>query len=195
MVSKLQLAVYEVTSKAIKSKDDKKTIGKLFDHYFEINEGVGVNKSPDLYGAFPTDPYSHTPFGRGAQQPGMTGQVKEDIISRFGELGLRVFDGKISFDPSILRKDEFNLTESVCKYVDYNSKIKLMNLNKNTLAFSICQVPVIYHLSKSEEIEITFVNGDSKKISGNEMDEINSKKIFERNNEIEKIDVFVVKNI
>ena len=195
MVSKLQLAVYEVTSKAIKSKDDKKTIGKLFDHYFEINEGIGVNKSPDLYGAFPTDPYSHTPFGRGAQQPGMTGQVKEDIISRFGELGLRVFDGKISFDPSILRKDEFNLTESVFKYVDYNSKIKLMNLNKNTLAFSICQVPVIYHLSKSEEIEITFVNGDSKRISGNEIDEINSKKIFERNNEIEKIDVFVVKNI
>ena len=195
MVSKLQLAVYEVTSKAIKSKDDKKTIGKLFDHYFEINEGVGVNKSPDLYGAFPTDPYSHTPFGRGAQQPGMTGQVKEDIISRFGELGLRVFDGKISFDPSILRKDEFNLTEGVFKYVDYNSKIKLMNLNKNTLAFSICQVPVIYHLSKSEEIEITFVNGDSKRISGNEIDEINSKKIFERNNEIEKIDVFVVKNI
>jgi hypothetical protein len=70
-----------------------------------------------------------------------------------------------------------------------------MNLNKNTLAFSICQVPVIYHLSKSEEIEITFVNGDSKRISGNEIDEINSKKIFERNNEIEKIDVFVVKNI
>ena len=195
MVSKLQLAVYEVTSKAIKSKDDKKTIGKLFDHYFEINEGIGVNKSPDLYGAFPTDPYSHTPFGRGAQQPGMTGQVKEDIISRFGELGLRVFDGKISFDPSILRKDEFNLTESVFKYVDYNSKIKLMNLNKNTLAFSICQVPVIYHLSKSEEIEITFVNGDSKRFSGNEIDEINSKKIFKRSNEIEKIDVFVVKNI
>ena len=194
MVSKLQLAVFEVTSKAIKSKDDKKTVGELLDHYFEINEGVGVNKSPDLYGAFPTDPYSHTPLGRGAQQPGMTGQVKEDIICRFGELGLRVFDGKISFDPSILRKDEFNLTESVFKYVDYNSKIKLMNLNKNTLAFSICQVPVIYHLSKSEEIEITFVNGDSKRISGNEIDEINSKKIFERNNEIEKIDVFVVKN-
>ncbi|MFL2612181.1 MAG: hypothetical protein ACJ0O5_01950 [Flavobacteriaceae bacterium] len=195
MVSKLQLAVYEVTSRALKSKDDKKIIGKLFDHYFEINEGVGVNKSPDLYGAFPTDPYSHTPFGRGAQQPGMTGQVKEDIISRFGELGLRVFDGKISFDPSILRRDEFNLTESVFKYVDYNSKIRFMNLNKNTLAFSVCQVPVIYHLSKSEEIEITFVNGDSKRISGNEIDEINSKKIFERTNEIEKIDVFVVKNI
>ena len=63
-------------------------IGKFFDHYFEINEGIGVNKSPGLYGAFPTDPYSHTPRGRGVQQPGMTGQVKEDIVSRFYELGL-----------------------------------------------------------------------------------------------------------
>ena len=194
MVSKLQLAVYEVTSEAIKSKVDNKTVGKLFDHYFEINEGIGVNKSPDLYGAFPTDPYSHTPFGRGAQQPGMTGQVKEDIISRFGELGLRVSDGKIRFDPTILRLDEFNTSESSFKYVDYNSNIKLMTLNKNTLAFSVCQVPVIYHLSKTDEIKITFVNGDCKISSGNEIDSINSKKIFERNNEIEKIDVFVVKN-
>ncbi len=194
MVSKLQLAVYEVTSEAITSKVDNKTVGKLFDHYFEINEGIGVNKSPDLYGAFPTDPYSHTPFGRGAQQPGMTGQVKEDIISRFGELGLRVSDGKIRFDPTILRLDEFNTSESSFKYVDYNSNIKLMTLNKNTLAFSVCQVPVIYHLSKTDEIKITFLNGDCKISSGNEIDSINSKKIFERNNEIEKIDVFVVKN-
>ena len=135
MVSKLQLAVYEVTSKAIKSKDDKKTIGKLFDHYFEINEGVGVNKSPDLYGAFPTDPYSHTPFGRGAQQPGMTGQVKEDIISRFGELGLRVFDGKIRFDPSILRKDEFNLTEIEYQEGQSLSFFQILQLQNGTMSF------------------------------------------------------------
>ena len=62
----------------------------LLEHYYEINEGIGVHKSPALYGAFPTDPYSHTPAGKGAQQPGMTGQVKEDILSRFGELGVFV---------------------------------------------------------------------------------------------------------
>ena len=53
-------------------------------------KGIGAHKSPVNYGAFPSDPYSHTPAGKGAQQPGMTGQVKEDILSRFGELGLRV---------------------------------------------------------------------------------------------------------
>ena len=107
MVSKLLLASAEVTQQSILNNSDPKLIGKFFDHYFEINEGIGVNKSPGLYGAFPTDPYSHTPRGRGVQQPGMTGQVKEDIVSRFYELGFFVNDGKITFDPTILRKSEF----------------------------------------------------------------------------------------
>ncbi len=80
MVSKLHLAVQECCLKAVNEKDSPEVIGRLLEHYYEINEGIGVHKSPELYGAFPTDPYSHTPAGKGAQQPGMTGQVKEDII-------------------------------------------------------------------------------------------------------------------
>ena len=80
MVSKLLLATLEVTQNAIAAETGSHNIGRLFDHYFEINAGIGVHKSPELYGAFPTDPYSHTPGGKGAQQPGMTGQVKEDIL-------------------------------------------------------------------------------------------------------------------
>ncbi|MDA7788270.1 hypothetical protein N8976_00005, partial [Gammaproteobacteria bacterium] len=51
MVSKLLLASAEVTQSSIDKNIDPKTIGRLFDHYFEINEGIGVNKSPELYGA------------------------------------------------------------------------------------------------------------------------------------------------
>ena len=61
MVSKLQLAVFECCIKAIKVKESDEVIGRLLEHYYEINEGIGVHKSPSLYGAFPTDPYSHTP--------------------------------------------------------------------------------------------------------------------------------------
>ena len=96
MVSKLLLAVMEYCLKAIEEGEDKTIIGRLIDHYYEINAGIGVHKSPELYGAFPTDPYSHTPAGKGAQQPGMTGQVKEDILSRMGELGVAVKEGKIN---------------------------------------------------------------------------------------------------
>ncbi len=52
---------------------DPVVVGKIKDHYFEIKAGIGLNKSPELYGAFPTDAYSHTPGNAGVQQPGMTG--------------------------------------------------------------------------------------------------------------------------
>ena len=53
-----------------------------------------------MYGAFPTDPYSHTPSFAGARQPGMTGQVKEDFLARLGELGAQVVAGRLRLGPS-----------------------------------------------------------------------------------------------
>ncbi|MDZ7723062.1 MAG: hypothetical protein U5R06_09730 [candidate division KSB1 bacterium] len=99
MVSKLALAVQDVFYRALEDDADRSILDKLKNYYYEIRYGIGSHKSPDLYGAFPTDPYSHTPRHTGVQQPGMTGQVKEDIISRFGELGVCVRKGKISFHP------------------------------------------------------------------------------------------------
>ena len=43
----------------------------------------------------------------GVQQPGMTGQVKEDIISRWFELGVSVRDGQITFAPTMLADEDF----------------------------------------------------------------------------------------
>ena len=43
----------------------------------------------------------------GVQQPGMTGQVKEDIISRWFELGVSVHDGQITFHPTMLTDKDF----------------------------------------------------------------------------------------
>ena len=152
MVSKLLLAVFEVTRDSINNASDQTVVGRLFDHYFEINEGIGVNKSPSLYGGFPTDPYSHTPFGRGVQQPGMTGQVKEDILSRFGEMGVLVKQGKIHFHPTIMKRDEFLSEARIFKYTNLDNEIISLNLEKDMLGFTICQVPVIYHVSNKNSI-------------------------------------------
>ena len=97
MVSKLLIAVQELIQKAIDEKAGVRVINRLKKHYFEINKGIGADKTPLEYGAIPTDPYSHTPAGKGAQQPGMTGQVKEDIIARMAELGVETSNGQISF--------------------------------------------------------------------------------------------------
>ncbi len=61
MVSKLLLATAEVIVEAARSGTDKATMDELLGHFDEIEEGLGVHKTPASYGAFPTDPYSHTP--------------------------------------------------------------------------------------------------------------------------------------
>ena len=128
MVSKLRLAAFEVTKAAVQDNESPEVVGRLFDHYFEINAGIGAHKSPELYGAFPTDPYSHTPGGKGAQQPGMTGQVKEDLLCRFGELGVRVSEGQLHFDRALLNPEEFLSEPTNFDYVDVNQQWQSLSL-------------------------------------------------------------------
>ena len=166
MVSKLLLGVYEVTQKALYESEDKKSIGRLYDHYFEINEGIGVHKSPELYGAFPTDAYSHTPGGKGAQQPGMTGQVKEDVLSRFGELGVKVRNGAVEFNPEILRSDEFLTTKEVFNYINLAKEKCRIDLEVGSLGFTYCQVPVIYQKASQAAINVFLTNGSISSFKG-----------------------------
>ena len=193
MVSKLQLAVQEVTQSAIDNKEAPEIIGKLFDHYFEINEGIGVKKSPKLYGGFPTDPYSHTPFTKGVQQPGMTGQVKEDILSRFGELGVSVKEGILEFNPSMLRKEELLQEQTVFTYVNVLGDFKTLELDKKSLCFTYCQVPIVYKSSNRESIEVCFTNATSKKFNLLKLDTETSKLIFERSNSVQSLTVSIIK--
>ncbi len=98
MVSKLLLAVQECFWRAIEENAPNAEIEALADIYYRVRAGLEFNKTASEYGAFPTDPYSHTPLGGGARQPGMTGRVKEEILTRLGEWGLRVRGGPICFD-------------------------------------------------------------------------------------------------
>lgn len=129
MVSKLLLAVQENYWEAT-NETDKKELAAI---YYDVRNGIGFNKTPEEYGAFPTDPYSHTPAGQGAKQPGMTGQVKEEIITRWGEFGITLNEGIVSFKPGLLRRSEFH--------------------SDGTLEFSWCDTPIQYILEKSEKPE------------------------------------------
>ncbi|MBT8321788.1 MAG: hypothetical protein KJO90_09020, partial [Eudoraea sp.] len=191
MVSKLLLAVQECCIRAIDEGETEEIIGRLLEHFYEINEGIGVHKSPKLYGAFPTDPYSHTPQGKGAQQPGMTGQVKEDILSRFGELGVVVSNGQISFVPALLRRGEFLEEKKVFTYVDLNHERKELDLAPNSLGFTYCQVPVVYTLASKNAIEV-IQNDASRTISeGSALSKALSKSVFQRKGEVLQINVSV----
>ncbi|MBE6353675.1 hypothetical protein [Treponema sp.] len=170
MVSKLLLAVQEAALKAYASND--KNAKALRDAYYDVRNGLSFNKTPELYGAFPSDPYSHTPYLQGAKQPGMTGQVKEEVLTRWGELGVSIADGKVSFKPQILDKEEF--------------------LEDKTLSFTWCGVNIKYILSSSAEITVNFTDGSSENIASDTLSEDITKLLFNRTGQIKNITVNVV---
>jgi hypothetical protein len=193
MVSKLLLAVMECCSKAIEDNADKHLIARLAAHYHEINEGIGAHKSPELYGAFPTDPYSHTPAHKGAQQPGMTGQVKEDILSRRAEMGLAVKEGSIKFSLGILNRDEFLTAPTQFKYIDVAFKQQKIDLDRDTLCFTYCQIPVVYKLSDKQGLTIRYNNDKTVTSEELALDVETSTAIFQRTGDIKQLEVSFIK--
>ena len=187
MVSKLLVAAQEsiYRNADVLSEEEK---GKLIQHYYEIRAGIGINKNPSLYGAFPTDPYSHTPYHKGAQQPGMTGQVKEDVLNRWAELGVVVNEGKIAFEPIFLNTSEFFSESSTFRYFRLDGSKASLDVTADQLAFTYCQVPVIYENGGgAARLEVEMTDGSLVTIDSNQLPAELSAKLFNRTSEVFKI--------
>ena len=154
-----------------------------------INAGIGVHKSPVLYGAFPTDPYSHTPAHRGAQQPGMTGQVKEDILTRKAELGVNVRDGSLKFGPFFFHKEELLAAPKTFDFVSMNGEVTPVKVPEGSLAFTYCQVPLIFTRSENRFVEIHFSDGSVDRKDSYLLGPDLSREIFRRSGKIALIKV------
>lgn len=196
MVSKLLLAIQENIYLAKEEGCNEVIMGHLIEHYYEVRAGIGVNKSPELYGAFPTDAYSHTPKYAGAKQPGMTGQVKEDIINRWAELGIVVIDGRLHFKPLILRREEFIQEPATLSYYDYQGEACKIEAPKNGLAFTYCQIPIVYEIAKKKSLTIHYTDGSKKETKEQFLTILDSKDVFKRTGKIESIHLtFITKDI
>ena len=195
MVSKLLLTTQELFFKAVNTKEHISIIKELGDLYYKIRSGLSSDKTPEQYGAFPYDPYSHTPYKRGAQQPGMTGQVKEEIITRMGELGCSLKNGNLVFQTNLLKLSEFLKEDAVFSYVDTHHNFCEYVLKPNQLGFTYCQVPVVYQLSEQDcNITVSFNNQTIEDISGNILPSEISNKLFSRSGEIQEIKVNCLKS-
>jgi hypothetical protein len=191
MVSKLLLAVQERFFSALAEGGDDETRMRLGRLYYRIREGLGFNKTPADYGAFPTDPYSHTPKHAGAQQPGMTGQVKEEVLTRFGELGIRVSSGAVHFELGLLRACEFVGSPQTFRFLDVEGRWRKLTVPERGLAFTWCQVPFVYRIDDSIEpsMTITLDDGSRLKQSGLTLPAELSREVFLRSGRIRQIDL------
>lgn len=189
MVSKLILAVEENCWQAIDGDATEEQVKQLIEHYYDVRDGLGTHKNPKTYGAFPSDPYSHTPGNGGAKQPGMTGQVKEDILARFGELGVFVKGGEICFRPELLETSEFLKNDDVFSYIDLNGEEREISLSIGTLGYTYCQVPFIYKLSNSNSLVVQFADGTSESHSELSLRQELSSEILNRTGKVAKVEV------
>ena len=194
MVSKLRYAVQELQLQSIKqqiAEEDKKRINV---HYEDICTGIGVHKSPKQYGAFPTDPYSHTPYGKGVQQPGMTGQVKEDVICRFRDMGIYLSEGMIHFLPSMMNGGSFTTEDANIDFVNLDGKNTIYHIPKDSIFFSICQIPIICTLGDSTSMAIHLHDNSIESIHGLCIDAQYSRSIFARDGLIRMIRITIHTN-
>jgi hypothetical protein len=194
MVSKLALAVqrtvFDTRDRAARDRGpDDDALRLLIAAYHDVRGGLGMNKTPEEYGAFPIDPYSHTPGDGGAKQPGMTGQVKEDILCRWGELGVRVMEGWIVIDPVLLRAAEFITEARTFEYVGLDNSRHTIDLGPGSLAFTYCQTPFIYRQSRRPAIRIVRADGSVAELEGHTIDRETSAAIFMRSGAVRRVEV------
>ncbi len=187
MVSKLVLAIQENCFRAKGTSH----FAELAKYYFETLEGLGFGRKPEDYGAFPIDAYSHTPKQAGAQQPGMTGQVKEDILSRWGELGIFVSEGRVRFDPVLLRESEFIQEVDTSCVTDVPGGADAFELCPGSLAFTYCQTLIVYRIGDAPGVSVEFASGKSASREALELTKDESAALFRRDGSLSRIEVAI----
>ena len=187
MVSKYRIAVQAASLRA----QNPEIARELALAYDEICDGLGFRKTPALFGAFPIDTYSHSPAHLGAQQPGMTGQAKEDILARFGELGAEASAGRLRFAPRLLHRSEFADTPQRFEYLGLDGAAESWDLPAGSLAFTCCQVPVCYRIGDAPAIELERRDGALESVAGHELRAEASAAIFGRRGTYRRVIVMI----
>ena len=119
----------------------------------------------------------------------MTGQVKEDFISRIREIGIHIQDGEIVFQSGLLDPAELLNQETTFAYFDLKGEEQQIILKQGQLGFTFCQVPVLYTTSNENKISVTFADGKQISSANHTIGKEISSKIFQRTGEIARIEV------
>jgi hypothetical protein len=121
----------------------------------------------------------------------MTGLVKEEILTRQVELGWIVQHGQLAFDPFLLDPHELLTEPSIFSWFDLDSQRQSLNLEARSLAYTVCQVPVVVQASNETGLTVHLADGNAEHIAGLTLDAANSRRIFERDGRVHHLVVSV----
>jgi hypothetical protein len=72
-----------------------------------------------------------------------------------------------------------------------DGSIQKISLAKNSLAFTVCQVPVIYQLGNIEKIKVTYTNATEDEFDGTLLNKNISHELFNRTGTIAFITIII----
>ncbi len=192
MVGKLLVAVQELLVRAVDEGAPRSQIDALAEAYERVRAGLGYRQTPRAFGAFPIDPYSHSPEHLGAQQPGMTGIVKEEILTRQGELALRLDRGVLRVDPTLLRRSELLALDTVWVIPGPGGSPRTLTLPAGALGLTFCGVPVIVHaVPGPAAITVLDREGRRRRTPGDRLDPSTTAALIARKGELTLVEVDV----
>ena len=112
-------------------------------------------------------------------------------MTRIAELGIRVAQGRVSFRPTMLRGQEFLHKPASLEYFDVEGEARTLTLESSQLAFTYCQVPIVYHQKGTSGATVTLRDGRTLHFADNSLDAGMSSSLFSKAGDIERIDVTV----
>ena len=101
----------------------------------------------------------------------MTGQVKEEVLTRFGELGVRVVDGRVGLEPGLLPLED----------------LMPLHAGEAVASFSFCAVPMSIGRGEVASVEIVRRDGTAETVDGAWLSAEDSAAIFGRSGAIERV--------
>ena len=121
----------------------------------------------------------------------MTGQVKEEILTRMGELGVAVRGGALFFAPTLLRREEFLPEPAEFSYWDVEGVRRQISLDAQSLAFTCCQTPVVYKLGNGASIDVVDKQNNIRTLPGSGLDRETTRHILARDGQVKLVRVTV----
>jgi hypothetical protein len=192
MVAKLLVGIQQTMGRVTEGVDVAAGYESLEGLYRKIRSGTGPKKSAQSWGAIPTDPYSHSPLHAGAQQPGMTGFAKEEVLVRPLELGLRVTDGDIHFAGSLVSSSEFLTDSTVVSFQHVSGEFEDIVLPAQSLLLSCCQVPVVVKVGSSRGTTVVLNDGSEVSTGDHSVGAALSSEVFSRSGRVKRVEFTTV---
>jgi hypothetical protein len=108
-----------------------------------------------------------------------------------GELGVSVDQGVLTFEPILLKREEFTEAVVPFEYIDVRGQKQSIDLPAGSLAYTFCQVPIVYVAADEATITVHYADGRSNELTGQVLDAETSQHILRRDGHVEQLTVAI----